>query len=240
MTGKVLLAVLALLLPAVSVQADDAVRGQIVARDHVVLSSQLNTVVGALRVREGESFDAGAVLVELDCRGYKAHLAQTKAAERLAQAVLQNTRSLARMESASVQEMEKAQAEVDISAQARALAQLDVERCAVRAPFAGAVVSLSAGKGEYVGAGKPLLEIVSTENLEVHFLLPSTAIQDVRVGQGFSMSVYETNSVVNGTVRQIAPVADPLNRTIKIFGRLDSASGLARPGMSDIMTLEQP
>ena len=60
MTGKVLLAVLALLLPAVSVQADDAVRGQIVARDHVVLSSQLNTVVGALRVREGESFDAGA------------------------------------------------------------------------------------------------------------------------------------------------------------------------------------
>lgn len=240
MTGKVLLAVLALLLPAVSVQADDAVRGQIVARDHVVLSSQLNTVVGALRVREGESFDAGAVLVELDCRGYKAHLAQTKAAERLAQAVLQNTRSLARMESASMQEVEKAQAEVDISAQARALAQLDVERCAVRAPFAGAVVSLSAGKGEYVGAGKPLLEIVSTENLEVHFLLPSTAIQDVRVGQGFSMSVYETNSVVNGTVRQIAPVADPLNRTIKIFGRLDSASGLARPGMSGIVTLEQP
>ena len=240
MTGKVLLAVLALLLPAVSVQADDAVRGQIVARDHVVLSSQLNTVVGALRVREGESFDAGAVLVELDCRGYKAHLAQTKAAERLAQAVLQNTRSLARMESASMQEVEKAQAEVDISAQARALAQLDVERCAVRAPFAGAVVSLSAGKGEYVGAGKPLLEIVSTENLEVHFLLPSTAIQDVRVGQGFSMSVYETNSVVNGTVRQIAPVADPLNRTIKIFGRLDSASGLARPGMSGIVPLEQP
>lgn len=240
MTGRVLRMALALLLLAAPVLADDAVRGQIVARDHVVLSSQLNSVVSALRVREGESFNTGAVLVELDCRGYKAHLAQARAAERLAQAVLQNTRSLAGMESASVQEVEKAQAEMDISAQARNLAQLDVDRCTVRAPFAGAVVSLSTGKGEFVGAGKPLLEIVSTESLEVHFLLPSTAIQDVHVGQRFSMNVYETNSVVNGTVRQIAPVADPLNRTIKIFGRLDGASGKARPGMSGIVTLDQP
>ena len=140
------------------------------------------------------------------------------------------------MESASVQEVEKAQAEVDISTQGRVLAQLDVERCSVRAPFAGAVVALAVGQGEFVGSGKPLLEIVGTENLEVHFLLPSAAVRDVRVGQGFTMDVYETNSTVNGTVRQIAPVADPLNRTIKIFGQLDNTA-MVRPGMSGTVTL---
>lgn len=230
-----LVAILLLFLAA-PVWAEDAVRGQIVARDRVVLSSQLNAIVSALRVREGDTFKAGAALIDLDCRGYRAQLAQTKAAERLAQAVLQNTRSLARMESASVQEVEKAQAEVDISTQGRVLAQLDVERCGVRAPFAGAVVALAVGQGEFVSAGKPLLEIVGTDNLEVHFLLPSAAVQDVRVGQGFTMNVYETNSTVSGTVRQIAPVADPLNRTIKIFGQLSNATAV-RPGMSGTVNL---
>ena len=238
MTSRFLKTALVLLLAASPALAEEAaVRGQIVARDRLALSSQLNTIVSALRVREGELFQAGAPLVDMDCRSYRAQLAQTRAAERLAQAVLKNTQNLARMESASVQEVEKAQAEVDISAQARALAQLDVERCTVRAPFNGAVVSLAVGKGEFVSAGKPLMEIVSTEPLEAHFLVPSTAIREVSVGQAFAMDVHETKSTVNGTIRQIAPVADPLNRTIKIFGQLDKVPDLVRPGMSGTVTL---
>ncbi|NLY41832.1 MAG: efflux RND transporter periplasmic adaptor subunit [Desulfovibrionales bacterium] len=216
----------------------DIVGAQIVAQDRVVLSSQLGAIVSALHAREGDSFAAGAPLISLDCRSYKAHLAQTVAAERLAQAILQNTRSLARMESASVQEVDKARAEVDICTQNKVLAQLDVERCGVKAPFAGAVVALSVGQGEYVSAGKPLLEIVGTEHLDVHFLLPSTAAQTVQPGQGFTMDVHETGTTVQGTVRQIAPVADPLNRTIKILGQLDDNQHQdIRPGMSGTITL---
>lgn len=218
-------------------QDEAVVRGQIMARDHVVLSSQLNAIVSALRVREGDSFAAGAPLIDLDCRGYAAQLAQTRAAERLAQAVLRNTESLAKMESASVQEVEKARCEVDISAQARTLAQLDVGHCGVRAPFAGAVVSLAVGQGEFVNAGKPLLEIVGTEYLEVHFLLPSSAVGHVQEGQGFRMAVDETGLSVQGTVRRVAPVADPLNRSIKIFGQLTSPPREVRPGMSGTVTL---
>lgn len=216
---------------------DAVVRGQIVARDRLALSSQLNAIVSALRVREGDSFQTGAPLVDMDCRSYRAQLAQARAAERLAQAVLRNTQNLARMESASVQEVEKAQAEVDINAQARALAQLDVERCTVRAPFTGAVVSLAVGRGEFVNSGKPLMEIVSTEGLEAHFLLPSTAIREVRAGQAFSINVHETGAAVNGVIRQIAPIADPLNRTIKVFGTLTNPPALVRPGMSGNVTL---
>ena len=215
----------------------NVIRGQIMARDHVVLSSQLNAIVSALRVREGDSFAAGAPLIDLDCRGYAAQLAQARAAERLAKVVLQNTESLAKMESASVQEVEKARCEVDISAQARILAQLDVGHCGVRAPFAGAVVSLAVGQGEFVSAGKPLLEIVGTEHLEVHFLLPSSAVLHVQEGQEFSMAVDETGLFVNGTVRRVAPVADPLNRSIKIFGELLSPPDTVRPGMSGTVTV---
>jgi RND family efflux transporter MFP subunit len=234
---RIILAVVLLVLLAHSVLAEEAVRGQVVARDRAVLSSQLDAIVSILRVREGDTFKAGATLIDLDCRGYKAQLAQAGAAERLAKAVLHNTQSLARMESASVQEVEKARAELDICAQAKVLAQLDVERCGVLAPFAGAVVSLPVGKGEFVSAGKPLLEIVGTDNLEVHFLLPSTAAQDVQPDQPFVMDVYEINATVNGTVRQVAPVADPLNRTIKVFGQLRGDSNAVRPGMSGTVVL---
>lgn len=217
--------------------ADEVIRAQIVAQDRVVLSSQIASIVSGLKVREGDSFALGDVLIELDCRSYRAHLSQSVAAERLAQAILQNTQSLARLESASVQEVDKAKAEMDISTQAKVLAQLDVARCTVKAPFAGAVVTLDVGQGEYVGPGKPLMEIVGTENLEVHFLLPSTQAKDVQAGQGFVMNVHETGTTVQGIIRQIAPVADPLNRTIKILGQLADESGQVKPGMSGTVTL---
>ena len=218
--------------------ADEVIRAQIVAHDRVILSSQIGSIVSALKVREGDSFALGDVLIDLDCRSYRAHLSQNVAAERLAQAILQNTQSLARLESASVQEVDKAKAEMDMSTQAKVLAQLDVERCSVRAPFAGAVVSLDVGKGEYVGPGKPLMEIVGTDNLEVHFLLPSTQSKEVQPGQTFAMDVHEIGTTVHGTIRQIAAVADPLNRTIKILGQLDGENKMVKPGMSGTVTLE--
>lgn len=233
----VLVVVCGLCFPALAEENGTELRGQVVARNHAILSSQIGSLITTIRVREGEQFKAGDPLVELDCRSYQALLAQAKASERLAQAILENTQSLAKMESASVQEVTKARCEVDVSTQAKVLSQLDVDRCAIRAPFAGTVLSLSVGKGEYVTTGKPLMEIVGTGELEVHFLMPSTMTGQVCVGQSLEMQVYETGATIVGSVRQLAPVADPLNRTIKVFGVLATAEQDVKPGMSGAIRL---
>lgn len=229
--------VFCLCFPALAEENSTELRGQVVARNHAILSSQIGSLITTIRVREGEEFKAGDPLVDLDCRSYQALLAQAKASERLAQAILENTQSLAKMESASVQEVTKARCEVDVSTQAKVLSQLDVDRCTIRAPFAGTVLSLDVGKGEYVTTGKPLMEIVGTGDLEVHFLMPSTMTGSVRVGQPLEMQVYETGATIAGSIRQLAPVADPLNRTIKVFGVLTTVDQSVKPGMSGAIRL---
>ncbi len=52
------------------------------------------------------------------------------------------------------------------------------------------------------------------------------------------MDVHEIGTTVHGTIRQIAAVADPLNRTIKILGQLDGENKMVKPGMSGTVTLE--
>ncbi len=222
--------------PVSSVSAEE-LRGQIVARNHAVLSSQVGAVVKSIKVREGENFSAGETLLELDSRSFQALLAQSRAAERLAKAILENTQGLAKMESASMQEVDKAKSELDISIQAKVLSELDLERCTIKAPFSGAVLSLAVGKGEYVSTGKPLMEIVGLEELEVHVLIPSNMVTSVHPGQKLSMRVHETGALLPGKVRQLSPAADPLNRSIKVFCTLDATSSSVKPGMTGVVQL---
>ena len=222
----------------VTQEVGDDIRGQIVARHHAILSSQIGAVIKKIRIREGDVFKVGAPLIELDCRSFEALLAQSKASERLAQVVLTNTESLAKMQSASVQEVDKAKCELDICTQGRILSELDVQRCVVTAPFTGAVVSVLVGLGEHVSTGKPLVEIVGLGDLEVHFLIPSTMSTSVRVGQKISAHIHETKSTIQGTIRQLAPMTDPLNRSIKVFATLLSPGPNIKPGMSGIIELK--
>ena len=98
-------------------------------------------------------------------------------------------------------------------------------------------MSLAVGKGEYVSTGKPLMEIVGLEELEVHVLIPSNMVTSVHPGQKLSMRVHETGALLPGKVRQLSPAADPLNRSIKVFCTLDATSSSVKPGMTGVVQL---
>jgi len=50
------------------------VRAQLVARNEVVLSSELSAKIDSLPLREGDAFRAGQALVSFDCTLFKAQL----------------------------------------------------------------------------------------------------------------------------------------------------------------------
>ena len=131
-------------------------RGILVSTNKATLSSELSARVIALPKKMGESFKRGDVLIQLDCRLFKAQLDKMQAEENIAQQRLENTNQLNLLNSIGKLEVTIAQAELQKVQAERTMAQLNVERCDVKAPFDGSVEQLEINRFEVVQQQQPL------------------------------------------------------------------------------------
>ena len=136
---------------------------------------------------EGGFFEAGETLLELDRRDFE--LAVTRARASLAEAQVRLQReeaeaALARQEWATLgggtpgplllREPQLAEAQA-LVASARAnleAAELDLERCQIRAPFAGRVRTKRADAGQFLARGEIVARIYAVDYVEVRLPLP--------------------------------------------------------------------
>lgn len=218
--------------------------GVIRPKHEVTLSSSFDTLLGELRVEEGQHVSEGQILAVLDDRVVRAALkvAETQA-ERTAQidhaeAVYEQAKdTLARIRAAYEQnaaaEAELVAAELDCEIAAadlrsakeskrEALASLELaqsrlEEHMVRAPFDGVVVRTHAEPGEMVAPGSPLIEIISDDGLCVDLYLPVSVADSVCVGDYYALKVEDPKPVVVAArVRYVEPRVDAVSRTIRV------------------------
>ncbi len=125
------------------------------------LGTLVSGVVAEVRVRKGQQVRAGDVLVILDQREFKARLDRARALSARASALLaearrEEERALELYDRGLLSDHELQKAQIGrLEAEARRAesmaeetrAQLDLERCTVRAPFDGKVLEVNAWKG---------------------------------------------------------------------------------------------
>jgi multidrug efflux system membrane fusion protein len=100
-----------------------------------------------------------------------------------------------------------------------ARANLDVARnqaayTQLRAPRDGVIASRSAEAGQVVGAGQPIFTLAADGGREVAIALPESRIRQFNVGQPVAVELWSVpGQRLPGTIREIAPAADPQART---------------------------
>jgi multidrug efflux pump subunit AcrA (membrane-fusion protein) len=99
-----------------------------------------------------------------------------------------------------------------------AVAKLNLERCEIRAPFAGVVEEILAEVGDRVGPGTPVASVVDATHLEVPVRLPASAHERIVVGSPCRLDS-ETNPARSwtGRVERVAPRADERTRTLAVY-----------------------
>jgi multidrug efflux pump subunit AcrA (membrane-fusion protein) len=96
-----------------------------------------------------------------------------------------------------------AQARLD-AAKARAeLAQLELERCALRAPFAGRLLATLVSTGQYVSKGTPIAELADVSSLRV--LVP---VERNAVKSGAPLELVVEGKTVSGKVSTLLPLPE--------------------------------
>lgn len=205
-----------------------AFAGEIRAREESALSFRVGGNLVRRDVDVGARVKRGDLLAVLDpgdlrlqAQAAQAQLAAADAELVRARADQARYEQLAKQQLVSRSTLDAQNAAYQAAAgQARAArANLDVARnqaeySQLRAPRAGAIASRQAEAGQVVAAGQTVFTLAGDDGREVAIALPESQIRSYSVGQPVLVELWNTpGQRLPGTIREIAPAADPQART---------------------------
>lgn len=199
--------------------------------------SETSGVVTEILVREGQQVAAGAVLARVDSR--ERRLTFEQAALRLQRAEAELTRQQRAFAEELVAEYdyEKARFDRDLAASELRSAELDLERTAIRAPFAGRVTEVLLVAGSHLQRAEHLLTLADFDTLVARLYLPERDVVALLPGQPAVVRPESRPDAagIPGRIREISPVVDPGTGTVKVTVAIPVANGgeeagTVRPG----------
>lgn len=128
---------------------------------------------------------------------------------------------------------EEARMRLAALAQRRAEYELAVQQLAdtrIVAPFDGVVQRRSAGLGEYVAVGTPILTLVQTDPLRLRLEVPERAASLIASGQCVRLQVEGSTNWFVGRLSRISPALTELSRMLVVEADVPRV-GLLRPGL---------
>ncbi len=216
-------------------------RGEVLPRERLGLTSEVAGRVRAIApvLVSGGSFTAGDVLVELDPIDLEAAEARAAAAVESAKLSLARRRteaSLAERQYAQLGEGEPsdlalgvpqvreaeallAAAQADLS-----LAERNVERSRLVAPFDGRVRSEDVAVGQLVARGQVLAELFATDRVEVRILVPTGELAHLGLDRA---GVQDTGAAARLTAKFAGATRRWQGRLLRVEGEVDRTSRMA-------------
>ena len=125
----------------------------------------------------------------------------------------------------SISEYEKAKSELRI-------AELNVERCQIKAPFVGAVEEIVVNTFETIQPQVELMKIIQTDVLELEMVVSSEWISWLSIGHPITVYIDEIQKEFSASVSGIGANVDPVSQTIQLKGTITETDPALLPGMS--------
>lgn len=232
--------------------------GVLTPREAVEITAPFTTNVDEYLVKLGDHVDAGAPLARLDERplreqlevaraelaGSKAQVAQAGAARRAAKRRVRDAEKGVRSGITSTSEMADAQfksqeagavvgqALATVEQQKARIAALEkkLEDMTLASPIAGKVALRYVEAGHRVDEGRPVIRVISSDELFVKFAIPSERVGTLAVGDKVDVFIEAQGVTVAATVRSVAPELDPVAQMI--LGEAE----LAAPATGDLQS----
>ena len=239
-----------------------AANGNVAAWQEAIIGAESNGLrLTDVRVNVGDVVKAGQVLATFSAETVQADVAQVRASLLEAQAnaaeaaananrarSLQATGALSQQQIQQFTTAEKtAQARVQAAQATLNAQQLRLKYTQVVAPDSGVISARSATVGAVVGSGTELFRMVRKGRLEWRAEVTSTELRRIQPGAKVSVTAV-SGTVVDGTVRIIAPTVDPQTRNALVYVDLPQnadfragmfARGEFALGSSDALTVPQ-
>ena len=159
--------------------------------------------------------------LQLDLRDNQAQLARLHAQKRYQENNFKRLNQLTASNNASVNRLDEAQSQMDMTVQEIRRAEISIARTQRRidqtrvlAPFPGVVVERLVQVGEFVSRGMQVARLVDTENREIRAQAPLGVVSFIR--EGLEVSVKHEGRQSLSPVKRVIPVGDERSRMFEV------------------------
>ena len=213
------------------------VRGRSEAGRRVDVRAETDGRIVEIAASRGDAVRKGKVLARLADEGRRAKIAEYEARLRQRRIHYEATEALARKGLSSKEALATAKADIDAARAAVEQVEVEIARTRLRAPFDGLLLEGHAQFGDYLKKGDrfgriidldPILFVGSVTERSVAWLRPGMPARARSLG----------GDEIRGTLRYIAPSADPAARTYRIEVEAENPGYRVREGVTADITIE--
>ncbi len=185
--------------------------GQIVSNTSVSINSESSGIITAINFKPGQKVKKGDALFTLKSNDTSAQLDQLAAALSIAKQRYERNQALLKLSQEAISQIDFLQSKSDYE---QALAQYQEAQAihTIISPIDGIISDTDLSIGDFVNTGDLLAQVISPENLQIKYQLPSEHLNQIKLGQkiifypeGFNQNSDQNNIFYSGSVSYISP-----------------------------------
>ena len=203
----------------------------VTADSEATLSAQMAGKIKRMRYEIGQSFPAGATLVEFDCAEAQARLEAQQAEYLGARETHLAKLKLQGLGAAGELEVTLAAAAAEKAKSFVRQQEAQMAYCTIKAPYAGQVARLRAREAENVTVNQPVLEIVAQARRKAIVHVPSSWAARIKPGQTFTIRMPDTGRSYPVRVTRLNARVDGVSQSIEVEGQFTGQTKGLLPGM---------
>lgn len=197
-----------------------------------VLKAETAGRIEHIHFREGETVKAGQKLFTLYNKEQMAKVKKAEAALSLSQHTLHRKQELAKKKFTSKQDLEKAEAEVQINEAELSLAKEALSQTIIIAPFEGTLSERKQSKGSYVAAGDELVRLQDLTPIRLTFHIPEKDLTLIKVDMPVqTMTDAYPDKNFDGKIEAIEPAVNEKSHSVTVHARFENKDELLLPGL---------
>ena len=208
----------------------------VTATEEATLSSEIAAKIISIPIKVGNNFSKSDILIEFDCSFFEAQKDVVQAELDSARVTLKSNQELAAMRSIGEYEVQLSQIAVDRAQSELNIAELNTDRCIIRAPYDGVMSKVFVNEYESIERQQPLIEIIGSGTLEAKLMISSKWLSWLSEGYPLSIVIDENGLEYSAQIHSLGADIDPVSQTIDATAQFDKNYKTLLPGMSGTAT----
>ncbi|HOP04398.1 MAG TPA: efflux RND transporter periplasmic adaptor subunit [Tenuifilaceae bacterium] len=204
--------------------------GTLLAGEEVELKAETTGKLVEFHLDEGRSVVKGQLLARVNDSEVRARLEKLKSDLKLAQDDLERKQRLKDIDALSQQDLDVAVNRVDgIKADIR-LAEAQIEKAEIRAPFDGTIGLRNVSPGSFIGSTTVLATLIQDDPLRLEFSVPERYAYGVNIGKEVTFTLGHYPTQYKATIYATESVIDPQTRALRVRAKCINTERKLIPG----------
>lgn len=206
--------------------------GQLEAEEAAEIRPEIDGLLESVEFVEGQEVAKGAVLFRLRDDEQRARLHEAEAQLALAEDVFRRTSQLADRNVTAASQLDRARADLAAATARLEVAQVQLDRMQIRAPFDGVLGVRRVSPGDRVSTDTSLVQLHAVARLQLSFVVPEIAVPLAQLGRKLTLTTAPyPGEEFTGEVFFVAPSLDPATRRLQLKAWVPNPDRRLRPGL---------